>query len=93
MVTPLGTTFSTNEKVVAQGNITFMGKMVESLVVEFDQAMYKEFLSSGSKNRKVSSQICFQVSSETFPRMACANRAIFGRVAFVAYVNVSYETR
>ena len=49
MATPLGTTFSTDEQVVAQGNITYMRKMVESLFVEFDQAKYEEFLSSGSR--------------------------------------------
>ena len=44
MATPLGITFSTDEQVVAQGNVTCMGKMVESLVIEFDQAKYEEFL-------------------------------------------------
>ena len=29
---------------MAQGDVTFMEKMVESLVVEFDQAKYEEFL-------------------------------------------------
>ena len=64
MATPLGNTFSTNEQVVAQGDVTYMGKMVESLIVEFDQAKYEEFLSSGSKSprvvrqyRKVSSEV------------------------------------
>ena len=52
MATPLGTTFSTDEQVVAQGDVTYMGKTVESLVVEFDQAKYEEFLSSGSKSPK-----------------------------------------
>ena len=37
MATPLGNTFSTDEQVMAQGDVTFMGKTVESLVVEFDQ--------------------------------------------------------
>ena len=50
MATPLGTTFFTDEQVVAQGDVTYMEKMVESLVVEFDQAKYEEFLSSGSKS-------------------------------------------
>ena len=50
MVTTLGTTFSTNEQVVVQGDVTFMGKTVKSLVVKFDQAKYEEFLSSGSKS-------------------------------------------
>ena len=55
METPLGTTFSTDEttfstdeQVVAQGDVTYMRKMVELLVVEFDQAKYEKFLSSGS---------------------------------------------
>jgi len=64
MATPLGTTFSIDEKVVAQGDITLMGKPVESLIVEFDQAKYEEFLSSSTKSprarqyRKVFSKIC-----------------------------------
>jgi len=33
MATPLGTTFSTDEQVVTQDDVSFMGKMVESLVV------------------------------------------------------------
>ena len=41
MATPLEITFSTDEQVVAQGDVTCMGKMVESLVVEFDQVNVK----------------------------------------------------
>ena len=44
MSTLLGTTFLTDEQVVTQGDVNFMGKTVESLVVEFDQAKYEEFL-------------------------------------------------
>ena len=76
-----------------------MGKMVESLVVEFDQVKYEEFLSSGSKSprvaqqyHRVSSDISSQISSETSSNMICANRAISGLVARVARVNVSHET-
>jgi len=58
MVTPLGSTFSTDEQVVAQGDVNFMGKIVESLVMECDQAKYEEFLSSGSKSPKVAWQYC-----------------------------------
>jgi len=36
MATPLGTTFSTDEQVVAQGDVSFMKKMVELLIVKFD---------------------------------------------------------
>jgi len=63
MTTPLGTTFFTDEQVVAQGDVSFMGKTVESLVVEFDQAKYEEFLSSGSKSPRVAQQYR-KVSSE-----------------------------
>ena len=91
MTTSLGTTFSTDEQVAAQSGVTFMGKMVKSLVVKFNQVKYEEFLSSGSKSprarqyRKVSSEIRFQVSSKTSPKMACVNMAIS--------INVSHETR
>ena len=87
MVTPLGTTFSTDEQVMEQSGTSFMGKTVESLVVEFDQAKYEEFLSSGSKSprvarqyHRVSSEIRSQVLLETFPKMAYANSVISGRV-------------
>ena len=52
MTTPLETTFVTDEQVVAQGDVIYKAKTVESLVVEFDQAKYEEFLSSGSKSPK-----------------------------------------
>ena len=51
MVTPLGITFSTDEQVMSQGDVTFMGRTIELLVVEFDQAKYKEFLSFSSKSQ------------------------------------------
>ena len=64
MATLLGNlTFSTDEQVVVQGDINFVGKMVESLVVEFDQVKYEEFLSSGSKSPKATRQYR-RVSSE-----------------------------
>ena len=76
-----------------------MGRMVESLVVEFDQAKYKEFLSSGSKSprarqyRKVSSEICSRVSSEASPNVVGAESIMAGHTTRNAYVNVSHETR
>jgi len=36
MATPLETTFSADKQAVAQGDVTFMGRTVESLVVKFD---------------------------------------------------------
>ena len=76
MATPLGTTFVTDEQIVAQGDVLYKGKMVESLVVEFDQAKYEEFLSSGSKSpktrvcRRVSTGTCPETRSETLSGMA-----------------------
>ena len=85
---------------MAQYDLTFMGKMFESLVLEFDQAKYEEFLSSGSKSPRVARQYCMvsseirsQVPLKTSPKIACANNAISGRVARVIRVNVSHETR
>ena len=99
MATPLGTTFFTDEQVVAQGDVCFMGKTIESLVMEFNQEKYEEFLSSGSKSprvahqyRRVSSEIRSQVSSETSPKMACANSVIPGRVTSVVRINISNKT-
>ena len=73
--------------------------MVESLVVEFDQAKYEEFLSSGSKSPKT--RVCRRVSTGTCPETrsaslsgaaaekgVAANRAIRNTRA-----NVSQETR
>ena len=45
-----GITFSTDEQVVVQCDVTSIGRMIESLVVEFNEAKYEEFLSSGSKS-------------------------------------------
>ena len=56
MATPLGTTFSTDEQVMAQGDVTFLRKTVESFVVEFNQTKYEEFLSFGSKSPRVARQ-------------------------------------
>ena len=101
MATLLGTTFSTDEQVMAQGDANFMGKLVESLVVKFDQAKYEEFLSFGSSSKSprvalqylmVSLEIRSQVSSEASPKIARANNAIYGHITCLARVNVSYET-
>ena len=80
MTTLLGTIFYTDEKIVAQADVKFLGLTVESLVVEFDQDRFEEFLSSGSKSpkamrkyRKVSSGTRSQVSSETSPKVTCVN--------------------
>jgi len=75
-----------------------MGKTVESLIMEFDQAKYEDFLSSGSKSprarqyRKVSFEICSQVPSETSPKMACVMNIIAGSITHKVCVNVSHET-
>ena len=70
METPLGTVFSTNEKVVTQIDLRLLGSMIESLVVKFDQEKFEELLSLGSISPKVSSKTCSQVSSESSHREA-----------------------
>ena len=86
MATPLGTTFSTDEQVVAQGDVTYMEKMIESLVVEFDQAKYEEFLSSSSESpkarqyRKVSSGTLSRIPSEIPSDVTGAKSTVANRV-------------
>ena len=48
MATPLGASFSTDKNPVAQADIKLHGRTVESLVVDFEQEKFEEFLSSGS---------------------------------------------
>ena len=50
---------------MAQDDVHHKGKMVESLIVEFDQAKYEEFLSSGSKSPKT--RVCRRVSTGNGP--------------------------
>jgi len=98
MVTPLGNTFSTDKQVVAQGDVTYMGKVIESLVMEFDQAKYEEFISSGSKSprarqyRKVSSGTYSWVPSEIPSDATGAKSAMANHITCKARVNVSHET-
>ena len=65
MATPLGNLFVTDEQAVAQDDVLRKGKIVETLVVEFNQAKYEEFLSSGSKSPKT--RICRRVSTGKLP--------------------------
>ena len=78
MATPLGTTFVTDEQIVAQGDVLRKGKMVESLVVEFDQAKYEDFLSSGSKSPRT--RVCRRVSTGNGPEARSAE-ALSGAAA------------
>jgi len=78
MVTPRGTSFSTDEKAVAQADVQLLRKTVESLVVKFDQGKFEEFLSLGSASpkimrhyHKVSSETRSRISSEVSPKVAC----------------------
>ena len=99
MATPLGTTFVTDEQVVAQGDVLYKGKMVESLVVEFDQAKYEEFLSSGSRSpkaracRRVSTRICPKIRSEILSDAAAVKDVVANRAMRDTRANVSQETR
>jgi len=83
---------------VVQGDVTYMEKMIESLVVEFDQAKYEEYLSFGSKSprtrqyRKVSSGTRSQVRSEIPSDATGKKSAMANRITRNARVNVSHET-
>ena len=84
---------------MAQGDVTYMKKMVESLIVEFDQAKYEEFLSSGSKSprarqyRKVSSGTRSPVHSEIPSDTTDKKSAIANHITRNTRVNISHETR
>jgi len=52
MTTPMETAFSIDENTVAQADVQLLERTVESLVVEFDQEKFEEFLSSGSAGPK-----------------------------------------
>ena len=75
-----------------------MGKTVESLVVEFDQAKYEEFLSSDSKSPrarqylKVSSGTRSHVRSEIPSDATGKKDVVANRIIRNAHVNVSHET-
>ena len=56
MATPLGTSFS-DEEVVAQSEVYLTGTIVETLIIEFDQAKFEEALSSGSLSPKAMRKI------------------------------------
>ena len=76
-----------------------MGRTIESLVVEFDQAKYEEFLSSGSKSprarqyRRASSGICSHVPLEASSDATGAKSVAIVHNAREARVNVSSEIR
>ena len=48
MTTLLGTSFFTDETAVTQAIVRLLGMTVKTLIVEFDQGKFEEFLSSGS---------------------------------------------
>jgi len=47
MVTLLGNTFSTNEKLVLQCDNQTLGSTAEMLVIQFDQEKFEQLLSTG----------------------------------------------
>jgi len=76
MVTPLGTAFSIDEKAMSQADVQLLEKTLESLVIEFNQGKFEEFLSSGSASpktmrqyRKASFTTRSRVSSKISPRV------------------------
>ena len=84
---------------MAQGDVLYKGKMVESLVVEFDQAKYEEFLSSGSKSpkarvyRRVSTGTCPEICSELLLDAAAVRDVVANHAMCDTRANVSQETR
>ena len=76
-----------------------MENIVESLIVEFDQAKYEEFLSYGSKSprarqyRKVSSGTRSHIRSEIPSDATGKKSAMADRITRNTRVNVSHETR
>jgi len=77
MTTPLGTSFFTDKTAVTQAIVRLLGMTVKTLIVEFDQGKFEEFLSSGSASpkamrhyRKVSSETCSRISLEITPKVA-----------------------
>ena len=98
MATPLGTSFSTDENVVAPADIQLLRRIVKSLVVEFDQEKFEGFLSSSAASpkimreyRKVSSRTRSQISLEISPKVArtfayCAKQCHFYEVLKISRV-------
>ena len=80
---------------MAQGDVLYKGKTVESLIVEFDQAKYEEFLSSGSKSpkarayRRVSTGICPEIRSEIPSDAAAVKDIVANRATRNTRANVS----
>ena len=64
MATPLRIIFSTDENMVAQAHVNFIGTTIKSLVVEFDQVKYEEYLSSSSKSLKAMRNTAIGVRSQ-----------------------------
>jgi len=58
MATPLGNSFSSDENAMAQADVRLLGKTV-SLIVEFDQEKFEEFLFSGFASPKAIPQSLF----------------------------------
>jgi len=61
MATPLGTFFFANEKIVSQWDDKTLQSTAETLVIQFDQEKFEQFLSEGSlspinvrKHKKIS---------------------------------------
>jgi len=63
MATTVGEIILSDEMIVAQSDEVAAGTMVESLVIEFDQAKYEEYLSSDASSPR-SARKCRRVSRE-----------------------------
>ena len=89
MATTVGEVIFSEEMIVAQSDTIAPGTTVESLVIEFDQTKYEEFVSSGDNS---------EVSARKFRRISCSspnrttNAANTGRRAVCWMVKQSAQT-
>jgi len=66
MATPLEISFSTDENTVVQADVQLLKKIVESLVVKFNQEKFDELLFSGFASPKAMRQYCKDSSGTHF---------------------------
>nr|ABD63191.1 hypothetical protein 20.t00043 [Asparagus officinalis] len=98
MATIVGETVSSTEMVVGQFDEVVVETTVESLIIEFDQAKYKEYLSTSSSNGNASRK-CHRVVRVTRPQVAEASmpedstRAMAGGSISPKLVNAKQNTK
>lgn len=68
MVTLLGTTFSSDEKVIAQYDEVSIGSTKKTLVIQFDQTAYEEMLRTRGSTRSSSVQKAKKIRKVWIPK-------------------------